>query len=834
MDFEEAIKILDGTVFARKKFHLKDVEVLILRGAWQGKKYYEIAEASGYTATYLQQDIGPKLWKLISEVLEEKVSKTNFQAALQRHWLASVKSVNSSKTEDVTSSRAATFSQDTEENPAFNSEEELSLYNKLNFVGREKAIADLNNIFKQGAKIILVQGEGGIGKSLLSWEYLTNQGFDVILEHWMAKETANITDPKSVVEEWLKRHFQEEAAGDFSFGLEKLRQKLQDRTKRVAAIIDNLEPALDKDGKFIPPHRDFVELLRVLANPSGNCVTLITSRERLGESAVSFHDYRLEGLDLQAWQQFFSSRQIKTDSPALSAMHQAYGGNAKAMHILSGAIQIDWEGDIDAYWQTNEKNLLGERDLEDLVVSQFNRLQELDPEAYKLLCRLGCYRYQDVRSLFLDGVLHLLWDVPESQRRRVVKSLRDRSLLDFYKGEHWLHSVTKAEAITRLKASNEWEITHQKAAEFWTESVKTIQNVEDALKALEAYYHYKEIKDFNQACQVLLKERQPSSQTIVQAESLSMSLARLGFLQHVNHAINQIIDYINDDYILSILYGDLGGNYHRLGDMQTAIKYYRATKEKAIKCLDSMPEETMDTKIKYEIDRRIKGVGFTIGHCKLNLGEIQKAIEAYEETIQLCENTNFHIFAIWSWLGLALVYSDNKWDEYDREKASIFVEKAYQAYTQIGASIPDAWWLHIYGNLHSGLVYRNLGQNEKALEKLELALSYAKQTGNIQNQAQAFNGLATVYRNQNNFEQAIEYHNQAKEILQSIGAKVDLAEVYYQMGLTFQKIGNIKKSKEILQEAIRLYYQIGASKLITKLQNLMETINKDEHNSKKA
>lgn len=827
MDFEEAIKILDATVFAKKKFHLKDVEVLILRGAWQGKKYYEIAEASGYTPTYLQQDIGPKLWKLISEVLEEKVSKTNFQAALERHWLASVESATQAKIENSAVAREITFIHDREENQAFNSEEELSIYSKPKFVGREKAIADFNNLFKQGAKIILVQGEGGIGKSLLSWEYLTTHGFDVILDLWMARETANITDAKSVVEEWLKRHFQEEAAGDFSFGLEKLRQKLREKTKRIAAIIDNLEPALDKDGKFIPAHRDYVELLRVLANPSGNCVTLITSRERLGESAVPFHDYRLEGLDLQAWQQFFSSRQITTDSPTLSAMHQAYGGNAKAMHILSGAIQIDWEGDIDAYWQTNERNLLGERDLEDLVASQFNRLQELDPDAYKLLCRLGCYRYQDVRSLFLDGVLHLLWDVPESQRRRIVKSLRDRSLLDFYKGEHWLHSITKAEALARLKASNEWEITHRKAAEFWTESVKTIQNVEDALKALEAYYHYKEIQDFNQACQVLLKERQPSSQNIVQVEPLSASLARLGFLQHINHAINLIIDHINDDYTLSILYGDLGGNYHRLGDMQNAIKYYQATRKKAIKCLESTPEEALDAKMKYEIDRRIKGIGFTIGHCKLNLGESQKAIEAYEETIRSCENTNFHIFAIWAWLGLALVYSDKRWDEYDTQKASIFVEKAYQAYTQIGASIPDAWWLHIYANLHSGLAYRNLGQNEQALEKLELALSYAEQTGNIQNKAQALNGLATVNRNQNNFDKAIEYHDQAQEILQNLGAKVDLAEVFYQTGLTYQKIGNFHKSKEILQEAIRLYDQIDAPKQTTKVQKLIETMDKE-------
>lgn len=85
-EFEKALKFVDATVFVNTKKHLKDVQVVVLRGAWQGLTYDEIAENSGYTAKYLKQDIGPKLWKLLSEVLGEKVSKTNFQAALERQF----------------------------------------------------------------------------------------------------------------------------------------------------------------------------------------------------------------------------------------------------------------------------------------------------------------------------------------------------------------------------------------------------------------------------------------------------------------------------------------------------------------------------------------------------------------------------------------------------------------------------------------------------------------------------------------------------------------------------------------------------------------------------
>jgi AAA-like domain len=87
MDFETAFKILDAAVVAQTKRHLKDIEVAILRSSWQGKKYEEIAQTHGYTTEYLQHDVGPKLWQMLSEAIGEKVSKKNFQAAIERQRL---------------------------------------------------------------------------------------------------------------------------------------------------------------------------------------------------------------------------------------------------------------------------------------------------------------------------------------------------------------------------------------------------------------------------------------------------------------------------------------------------------------------------------------------------------------------------------------------------------------------------------------------------------------------------------------------------------------------------------------------------------------------------
>ena len=86
MNFEEGLKILDTVVFNKINRHLKDVEIIVLKGSWQGLNYEEIATNEGYAAKYIRQDVGFKLWKLLSEALGEEISKTNFRAALERSY----------------------------------------------------------------------------------------------------------------------------------------------------------------------------------------------------------------------------------------------------------------------------------------------------------------------------------------------------------------------------------------------------------------------------------------------------------------------------------------------------------------------------------------------------------------------------------------------------------------------------------------------------------------------------------------------------------------------------------------------------------------------------
>ncbi|MBD2185415.1 ATP-binding protein [Planktothrix sp. FACHB-1355] len=680
-----------------------------------------------------------------------------------------------------------------------------------NFVGREGAIAYLHNLIQQGAKAIVIHGKGGIGKTTLAWQFLNTQGFDKILDLRMAKETQNITSAESIIEEWLRRYFDEEPGREFGVTLDRLRQHLRNPKQRIGILIDNLEPALDGNGRCIEAHRKYVELFTALADPAVQSVTLITSRECLRESSVTVEYYRLEGLDIAAWEKFFNSRNIQIDTEVLNAMHQAYGGNAKAMDIFRGAIK-EFNNNLVAYWQANKDDLLIERELEGLVVSQFNRLQQLDLSAYKLLCRLGCYRYQDVPRVPIEGLFCLLWDVQDSQHRRVIKSLRDRSLVEFCNQEYWLHPVIRAEAVKRLRESEDWETGNRKAAEFWTESLKTVENLEDALKAFEAYYHYVEINDYEQAGAVIVKDINKNQ--LIAVENLGTTCWRLGLLQQTILAITPIINHINDPYCLINLNIIMGYLYNLIGELNKAIKYHQESSRIATEYLESNSENTLETKKRKYFKSRKAVFLINIGLCKIDLWELEEAMKHFEECLLISKNTEFNIYSADACFCLAFLKSCLGFEQ----EAYYLAEKAYQQL--LITEVTE--WTKGYSLLFLGKTYKNLEETEKSFEMYRRAISFAKEIGYTQVKAKALYGLAELYREQRDFTTALSHHTESIELLEKIGAKCDLAEAYYQLALTYQKMGDTEKSQPNFQQAIKLFTEMEAPKQVEKVQRAME------------
>ncbi|MEH1967193.1 tetratricopeptide repeat protein [Nostoc sp.] len=676
-----------------------------------------------------------------------------------------------------------------------------------NFVGRERAIAHLNDFDSQGVKVILIHAKGGVGKTTLAKNYL-QQKFGFYIEFPIAKETDNITPIESLLEERL-RQLNEEPGREFGVSLERLRQKLQ--AERIGVLIDNLEPALDENGKFIKAHRRYVELLRVLADPSLQSLTLITSRDRIHESDVSVSYYILEGLSVNAWQQYFNSRSIQTNSPALSAIHNAYGGNAKAMEIIAGAIQVDYAGNLEQYWQMNQGDLLVEADLRDLVTTQLNRLAQHHSPAFKLLCRLGCYRYQDIATVSINGLFSLLWDVPESQHRRVVNSLRDRSLVEFQNSEYWLHPVIREEAISRLRESKDWETANRNAAEFWTKSVNKIDIIEEALQAFEAYYHYLAIDDFEAACSVMVYRRKSKWKwhNLEGGENLGTSLRTLGLLQKLILAGTQIIGNVLRGINLTSIHLNLAVSYWIVGNLSESLREYKNAEILHIECLHANTNSQNDLILDRFYMVSLVGKGL----CKIDLLEMQEAEEIFLKLLEIAQQKNHYNFQIEAYYSLAFIYSNTSF----KEKAQVFANKSYNPSKDDSDELSE--WPIGHRYIFLGLTYKNLGDIKTSFQMYNQAVTFADDNHYTQIKARALNGLAELYREQQEFETAFSYHSKAIELLEKIGAKCDLAKAYYQLGLTYQKRKELEKSRENFDKAIRLFGEIEAPKQVEKVRH---------------
>ncbi|MBS3027510.1 MAG: tetratricopeptide repeat protein [Dolichospermum sp. DET50] len=735
-----------------------------------------------------------------------------------------------------------------------------------NFFGRDDDLARLNTLINQHQKMIVIQAPGGLGKTTLARQYLDNQGFDLVLSLEMAREAENITSVESVVEEWLKQYFEEEPGREFGITLARLKKHLQNR--QVGILIDSLEPALDKHGRFIQNHSRYLELFRVLADATVQSFTIITSRERLFDDRIDIiYHYYLSELGVSAWQEFLAFHEVKIDISLLEEMHIKYGGNAKAMNILLGSIETDYEGDATAYWQEN--CTLVEPGLKNLVVNQFNRLQSLNPNAYKLLCRLGCYRYQDIPQVTEDALLALLWHIPDQQKCiYIIRSLKNLRLFEFAKGKYWLHTVIKEESIKRLKSSQEWEEVNRKAAEFWRGSVKNIRTMEDAKKAFEAYYHYECIHDFEQAGYIIIQRRNGCWSF---DEMLAFSYYRMGALTQVISILNLLKEKIKSEYLLASIYSIEGIINLVLGNMNIALNYLNQSLAMANCILNDFENNQID--ISYdEIVLLIVKNQIHLSFYYIDIWELEAAINILEPTKSWIENIiqkgdknlklKIEKYQVTVWLHLALLYSYFNTEEkyilpqslvkkvYYSLFTGIFAEIVYYIILNLETLLINAGletevnfckWRKIYALLKLGLIYKNLGNIKKSFKIYNAAIEFSQaessygwiesaQELNYNSHynplvAKALTGLAELYRIQDNFEEALFKHSQSIEIFHKIsGNRCDLAEAYFQLGLTYQKMGDFKNSQINFDEAIILFTVAAAPQQVEKVEREKKTL----------
>ncbi|HEY9866744.1 MAG TPA: NB-ARC domain-containing protein [Candidatus Obscuribacterales bacterium] len=293
MDVKEVLKFADDLVFAKTGKHLDNVQEAILQGAWQGQTYTEIAEEFGYSDGHLR-DIASKLWKIMSEILEENVNKSNFHSTMERYQISQYSNflnlnfifieqgnINNFCTETPHPPKPTQNSPPTQNSNENNTQQKLDLRDAPDiktFYNCTSQLTTLENaIAHQNCRLLTITGMSGIGKSAIARHLipLIQTQFDRIIWRSLRTSPPLETTLKNLIQ-FLSNQPEITLPENIDTQLEILIESL--RTHRCLIILDDVQQILNSGqlpGNYKPGYENYGTLFKLIGEiPHHSCLIL--------------------------------------------------------------------------------------------------------------------------------------------------------------------------------------------------------------------------------------------------------------------------------------------------------------------------------------------------------------------------------------------------------------------------------------------------------------------------------------------------------------------------------------------------------------------------------
>ena len=366
MDLDTAINYVNNTLKANDRRELKNPEIVIFQFSWQGMTFEQMANSSSYSSNYLMRDIAPKLWKTLSAIFQENISKSNLRSKLCKLYEISQEKI------------AASDRQNNRANNKWDWKDAISSASIC--YGRTNELQALQQaIAEDDCRLIKIWGLSGSGKTLLmkSLGEQIQDDYEVVI--W--RNLADSPSLEKLLEDILSREF-DTVGIDRTQLLSQLITKM--RLHSCLILLDGMESILQTKtlaGKYTSDRENYGDFFRLVSKSSHQSCLVVTSLENFGEAFNSqdsaIYHQKLVGLSLAEAKTSLKAENIEIEDPAVEDLVTYYQGNPAILVMVAQIIRELFNGNVSEFLE-QKSLMIG--NIAKLLNKSFNRLSVLETE----------------------------------------------------------------------------------------------------------------------------------------------------------------------------------------------------------------------------------------------------------------------------------------------------------------------------------------------------------------------------------------------------------------------------------------------------------------------
>jgi NB-ARC domain len=450
MDIQEVLQWTDEQVFAKTGKHLDSLQKAILEGTWQRQKYGEIAENYNCSHDHVKKQAW-KLWKVLSDILEEDIKQSNFRSLFETLGSYSnitnncINIVNNSVNLNGKNSQSSEITQ--HQNPDLKKDRVPTSNNKkhnlnqpkqsdlteapevLSFYDRTSELSTLKQwILEEQMRLITIYGLSEIGKSAIAVQLIKEiqQEFDIIIWRSLSQKLL-LSELKTNLIQCLSQTEDSPLPTVLDYF----------RSYRCLLILDDLQSIFSSGqlaGQYLPEYEDYALFFKQIATSCHPSCLILLSWEKPREIDTlegrnsCIRTLHLQGLG-EGGKAILEEKELLDEEQWLELI-ELYQGHPMALKLIANTINNLFNGSVSKF--LNSKTVfLG--DLDPLFQSHWQRLSVVEKQIIIEMANKS--EEVEIEPMILE--LKLSWDeiingIQSLQRRGLVEKRKESNHSKFF------------------------------------------------------------------------------------------------------------------------------------------------------------------------------------------------------------------------------------------------------------------------------------------------------------------------------------------------------------------------------------------------------------------